>query len=445
MKKIISVIISCLLVLSSMLISFAVPADAAIFNIDFELKCKSVYLENLDTDSPVFEKDADARRFPASTTKIMTYIITAEHISDFKNTYVTVKDKVLSALDGTGSSTAGLVAGEKLSIYQLLCSMMIPSGNDAALILADYVGGGDTSRFVEMMNQKAQELGCTGTHFSNPHGLNDPNHYTTVRDMGKIAKYAMTLPEFNNITNMTGSDCLGEDRYLITTNYMIDAARGGDYYYEYASGIKTGSTGNDSGYCLVSTASKDGYTYLCVAYGAPYEDKNGEQYENGAMIDSANLYEWAFNNLSIKTILDKNDLVKEVKINYAWNKDSIQLIPANGYTSLMPNDVELESIDRTFNVPEEINAPIKEGDKIGTVTLSYANQELATVDLLASESVDRSDLLTAADGLKTIATSNWFIITVSVIILLIIIYIIIVGVYKRRKRSHRPVKKYRKF
>ena len=111
----------------------------------------------------------------------------------------------------------------------------------------------------------------------------------------------------------------------------------------------------------------------------------------------------------------------------------------------MPDDVELESIDRTFNVPEEINAPIKEGDKIGTVTLSYANQELATVDLLASESVDRSDLLTAADGLKTIATSNWFIITVSVIILLIIIYIIIVGVYKRRKRSHRPVKKYRKF
>ena len=445
MKKIISVIISCLLVLSSMLISFAVPADAAIFNIDFELKCKSVYLENLDTDSPVFEKDADARRFPASTTKIMTYIITAEHISDFKNTYVTVKDKVLSALDGTGSSTAGLVAGEKLSIYQLLCSMMIPSGNDAALILADYVGGGDTSRFVEMMNQKAQELGCTGTHFSNPHGLNDPNHYTTVRDMGKIAKYAMTLPEFNNITNMTGSDCLGEDRYLITTNYMIDAARGGDYYYEYASGIKTGSTGNDSGYCLVSTASKNGYTYLCVAYGAPYEDKDGNSYDTGAMIDSANLYEWAFNNLSIKTILDKNDLVKEVKINYAWNKDSIQLIPAKGYTEIMPDDVSLESIDRTFNVPEEIDAPVREGDKVGTVTLSYANQDIATVDLLASESVDRSDLLTAADGLKTIATSKWFIIALITVGVLVIIYIMVVGVYKRRNKSHRPVKKYRKF
>ena len=408
-------------------------------------KIISLIISCLDTDSPVFEREADTRRFPASTTKIMTYIITAEHISDFKNTYVTVKDSVLAQLDGTGSSTAGLQAGEKLSIYQLLCSMMIPSGNDAALILADYVGGGNTAQFVEMMNAKASELGCKGTHFSNPHGLNDPNHYTTVRDMAKIAKYAMTLPEFNDITNMTGSDCLGEDRFLITTNYMIDASRGGEYYYEYASGIKTGSTGNDSGYCLVSTASKNGYTYLCVAYGAPYEDKNGNNYKNGAMIDSVNLYEWAFNNLSIKTILDKNDLVKEVRINYAWNKDSIQLIPANGVTEIMPDDVQLESIDRTFNVPEEIDAPVKEGDKVGTVTLSYANQKLATVDLLASESVDRSDLLTVADGLKTVATSKWFIIAVVIVVLLLLIYMVVVGVYKRRKRSHRPVKKYRKF
>ncbi len=445
MKKFISVMLSCLIVFCTLLIPCEATADAATFNVDFQLNSKSVYLENLDTGTVVFQKEADARRFPASTTKIMTYIITAEHISDFKNTYVTVKENVLHKLDGTGSSVAGLEGGERLSIYQLLCCLMIPSGNDAALILADYIGGGDISKFVDLMNQKAQELGCTGTHFANPHGLNDPNHYTTVTDMGKIAKYALSMPDFVEISNMTGSDCLGEDRYLITTNYMIDENRGGEYYYEYASGIKTGSTGNDSGYCLVSTASKDGYTYLCVAYGAPYEDKNGEPYENGAMIDSVNLYEWAFDNLSIKTILDKNDLVKEIRINYAWNKDTIQLIPASGYTEIMPDDVELESIDRTFNVPEDIDAPVKEGDKVGTVTLSYANQKLATIDLLAGESVDRSDLLTAADGLKTIASSRWFLITVAVVGILIIIYIIVVGVYKRRKRTHRPVKKYRKF
>ncbi len=445
MKKIVSAVLSFIIVLSAFLLPSPLSADAAIFNVDVKLHSKSVYLENLDTETVVFEKEANARRFPASTTKIMTYIITAENVNDYKKTYVTVKERLLSMLDGTGSSVAGIKAGEKLSIYQLLCCLMIPSGNDAALILADYVGKGSIEKFVDMMNAKAKELYCTGTHFANPHGLNDPNHFTTVADMAKITKYAMTLPEFNEISNMTESDCLGEDRYLITTNHMIDELRGGDYYYEYASGIKTGATGNDSGYCLVSTAAKDGYTYLCVAYGAPYEDKDGNDYDNGAMIDSVNLYEWVFDNLSIKTILDKNELVKEVRVNFAWNKDSIQLVPAKGLTELMPYDVNIESIDKKYNVPEQIDAPVKSGDKIGTVTLSYANQQLATVDLLAGETVERSDLLTAADGLKKIASSKWFIITASAVVALVLIYIIIVAVYNRRKKTYRPVKKYRKF
>ena len=274
--------------LSSLMIYPPNKVNAAEFNVDIKLKSKSVYLENLDTGNVVFSKDPDERRFPASTTKIMTYIITAEHVSDFKKTYVTVKSDVLHLLDGTGSSVAGLEADEKLSIYQLLNCLMIPSGNDAALILADYIGGGDISKFVGMMNDKAKKLGCKNTHFENPHGLNDPNHYTTVTDMATITKYALTLPMFAEISNTVTSDCLGDDRYLVTTNYMIDENRGGEYYYPYAQGIKTGSTGNDSGYCLVSTAVKNGYTYLCVAYGAPYEDENGELYDNGAMIDSVN-------------------------------------------------------------------------------------------------------------------------------------------------------------
>lgn len=445
MKKAMTFLIAVVVFLSSLIIIPPQSIDAAEFNADITLHSKSVYLENLDTGNIVFSKEADARRFPASTTKIMTYIITAENISDFDKTYVTVKGEILHLLDGTGSSVAGLRENEKLSIFQLLNCLMIPSGNDAALILADYVGGGNISKFVDMMNAKAKELGCTGTHFENPHGLNDPNHYTTVADMAKITKYALTLPRFAEISNTVTSDCLGDDRYLVTTNYMIDEYRGGDYYYPYASGIKTGSTGNDSGYCLVSTASKNGYTYLCIAYGAPYEDENGEYYDNGAMIDSANLYDWAFDNLSIKTILDKNELVKEINISYAWNKDKIRLTPAKGYSTIMPNDVSTESIDRIFDIPDHIDAPVKEGDKIGTVTLSYANQKLATIDLLAGESVDRSELLTAVDGMKRIVTSQWFIIVVIIIAILVLIYFIIIAIYKRNKKNQRPVKKYRKF
>ena len=445
MKKIMTIMLAAVVFLSAFMVIPPQTADAAQFNIDFKTTSKSIYFENLDTGNVVYEKDSAARRFPASTTKIMTYIITAENVSDFNNTYVTVKGSVLHQLDGTGSSLAGLEENETLSIYQLLCCLMIPSGNDAALILADHIGGGDVSKFVDMMNKKAQELGCENTHFANPHGLNDPNHYTTVSDMAKITKYALTLPEFAEISNTVTSDCLGEDRYLITTNLMIDENRGGEYYYPYASGIKTGSTGNDSGYCLVSTASKDGYTYLCIAYGAPYEDEKGDNYDNGAMIDSANLYQWAFSNLAIKRILDKNSLVKEINLNYAWNKDKIQLAPAEGFSTIMPDNVSIESIDKIYDVPESIDAPVKAGDKVGTVTLTYANQELAKIDLIASESVDRSELLTAIDGLKTIATSSWFIIAVIIIAVLMLTYFIVVAVYNKRKQSRRPVKKYRKF
>ncbi len=444
MKKIISFLLSAAVMLSAVLIP-QISAGAAEFEVDFGVHCVSLYLENLDTDTVVYSKNPDQQRPPASTTKIMTYIITAENVKDLKNTMVTIKSSVIHMLDGTGSSMAGLKAEEKLSVYQLLNCMMIPSGNDAALVLADYIGKGDINKFVDMMNKKAKELGCENTHFSNPHGLNSENHYTTVRDMAKITKYALTLPEFIDITDTATSDVIGEDRYLVTTNSMIDPVRGGDLYYPYAKGIKTGSTGNDSGYCLVSTAEKNGYSYLCVAYGAPYEDEEGERYENGAMLDSIHLYQWAFDELSIKTILDKNDLAKEIKLEFAWNKDTLQLSPASSFSTMLPDDVEISSIDKLFDVPESIEAPVKEGDVIGKVTLSYAGQALGTVDLIATENIDRSELLSALDSIKNVITSKWFIITVIVIAVLAVIYAIFFLVFRKKKKKQRPVKKYRKF
>ena len=445
MKKAMTILISSIIFLSALFMAPVSEVNAVEYNVNIQLKSKSIYLENLDTETVVYSKEPDERRFPASTTKIMTYIITAELVSDFEHTQVTVKDEVLSLLDGTGSSVAGLENGEKLTVYQLLNCLMIPSGNDAALVLADYIGGGDISKFVDMMNDKARELGCGQTHFANPHGLNDPNHYTTVSDMAKITKYALTLPGFAEISDTVTSDCLGEERYLVTTNYMIDENRGGEYYYPYAKGIKTGSTGNDSGYCLVSTASKNGYTYLCVAYGAPYEDENGEAYDNGAMLDSAGLYKWAFENLSIKTIIEKNDLTREIDLSFAWNKDRLRLKPAQSYSTIMPNDVSLDSIDKVYDIPDSVEAPVKEGQKLGTLTLSYANQKIAEIDLLAGESVDRSELLSAVAVIKEIVSSNWFITVFIVICSLVLIYFIIAAVYNKRKNSSRAVKKKRKF
>ena len=172
----------------------ALSASAAVFNIDFETKSKGIYMANLDTDTVVYEKDADLRLEPASCTKIMTYIVAVEHISDLEGTKITVSDYIEPTLTGTGSSMAGIITGEELTALQLLNLMMVPSGNDASLVLAEYVGGLETGatgeeavkNFVQMMNDKAAELGLSNTHFNNPHGLHDDEHYTTASDLYQI-------------------------------------------------------------------------------------------------------------------------------------------------------------------------------------------------------------------------------------------------------------------
>lgn len=418
-------------------------ASAISYSIDFDINSKSVYLVNLDTGISVYEKDKDKKCYPASTTKIMTYIIVTENIKDLDNTKVTVKQSILNRLNGTGSSTAGLIGGETLTVTQLLNCLMIPSGNDAALVLADYVGGGSITNFVKMMNKKAKELGCENTHFMNPHGLHDPDHYTTASDLAKITEYAMTLPKFTEITSTTVSDCLGEDRPLITTNSLIDEVRGGDYFYKYATGTKTGCTGDDSGYCLVSTAVYESYSYLCVTLGADYS-KNGEQLENGAMKDAKNLFRWAFTSLQLTTVIDEKTIVDEVNINFAWGKDRLKLSPATSYSTILPSDIKASSIDKVYHLPESVNAPVKAGDKIGTVTLKYANNELATVDLVAAETIDQSDLLVAMDGISKVVSNPWFIVCASLLVLLVIIYIIILTIYSKRCRNRRKVKTYRR-
>lgn len=430
----------------------SVTANAAAFNIDFDTYSAAIELVNLDTNTVVYQKNDTVRREPASTTKIMTFIVVSEHIQDLDGTIITVDKKVVDKLLGTGSSLSGIKENDQLTAMQLLNCMLVPSGNDAALVLADYVGGGDVDAFVDMMNQKAQELGCTNTHFMNPHGLHDGNHYTTAADLAKITQYAMSLPHFTDICSQTrytykpvGGPEAGKTRILSTTNYLIDKnALGGKYFYTYAKGIKTGHH-DQSGYCLVSTATADGYTYLCVALGAPDIDENGKEITTrGEMIDSKNLYKWAFLNLELKPIINGTDAVGEIKLNNAWNKDKLLLVAEKNYSAILPKTVSANSVIITPHVPESIDAPVKKGQIIGTATLSYAGQELTTINLVASESVERSELLRSANLVKSIFTSTWFIAIVGIIILLVIIYIILALIYNRKKKNLRKVKKYRK-
>ena len=411
---------------------------AANFNIDFTPSCEALYLYNLDTKTVVYDKNGNKKMFPASLTKIMTYILVAENINDFDNTQITTKKELLDSLLGTGSSVSGIKANDILSVTQLLHCLMIKSGNDAALILADFVGNGSVDSFVEMMNNKAQELGCSGTHFVNPHGFHHDDHYTTANDLIIMTKHAMNLPHFMEICSMPTSYIMGQDKYpLVTTNSMIDQSRGGKYYYQYARGIKTGHT-DESGWCLVSSAVYNGYSYLCVALGAPIKDASGNKItDNYAMLDSKAIYKWAFTNLELKPILKKNEPLSEIKLNLTTNKDTTLLHPADNYSALLPKAVSATSIDIKVEKPESVDAPIQVGQKLGTAVLSYANKEIARVDLVSAENVDRNIILYVIQCISNIITSIWFKIAVAIVIVLVSVYVYLCASYNKKARRKR--------
>lgn len=420
----------------------------------------SIFMVSLDTDTVVYTYNPDERRPMASMTKIMTYIVTAETVQDLQNTRTTVPESVAQELEGTGSSLAEIQTGESFTIYELLNLMMVPSGNDAALTLAKYVdslniaaddpqydedGDGKMS-FVELMNKKAAELGCTNTHFTNPHGLYDANHYTTAREMATITKYALTMPYFTDVTSQTyytqpPTNMTSEERTVTTTNRMLLSYD--DEYYAYATGVKTGSL-NESGYCISATATYDGYTYLVVCMGSPYIDSDGNHIDyHGEMYDAATLFRWAFLNIENKTLVTDGELLGEVDLKYAWGKDRLQIVAQGNLTAMLPTELESGALTSTVELPEEVKAPITKGDYVGTATYYYNGTEIATCPLVAAESVERSEIVQVLQQGQEVLTSTWFIVTASIILVLAVVYIILAILMNRKNKKVRRVRKYR--
>ncbi|MEE1155032.1 MAG: D-alanyl-D-alanine carboxypeptidase family protein, partial [Acutalibacteraceae bacterium] len=376
MKKKLSAVVALLMSITVIMFS-TVPVGAVKNKIDFKTKTDILYLVNMDTDTVVYSKNADKKCYPASTVKIMTYIITTEQVENLEGTKVEIKEEVLDQLAGTGSSLSGLenYIGEKLSVFQLLHCMMVSSGNDAALVLADYLGKGDVDAFVKLMNNKAKELGCKNTRFTNPHGLHDKNQYTTAEDMLKITRYALTTPYFTDVTDTDEYYISGDDAEpLVNTNKMILADEK-DYYFEFAHGIKTGTT-DEAGRCLISTALKDDVSYICIAYNAPCYDEDGYELDtNYAILESKKLYQWAYKNVTMRTVLGVSDKVASINVNYGEGADKVTLVPEYAYSTMLASNIKDDDIIITAKCQDVIDAPVAKGTVLGTATVTYNGEE----------------------------------------------------------------------
>ncbi|MCR4925335.1 MAG: D-alanyl-D-alanine carboxypeptidase [Clostridiales bacterium] len=443
MKKTINFLL-CLIIL---IIPLCLSVNAS-YNSSIKLPCSSevAYLENLEYSTVVFDINADERRAPASLTKIATAAVVLKEVSekgiDIENTIITVPDYAIRLLDNTDSSTAGVLAGEQMSIHNMLYCLLLSSGNDASNVLADYFGDGNIQSFVDKMNSLALSLGCTNTHFNNAHGLDDPDHYTTARDLAKITKYALHFPVFETITDTyeytVPETNLSKPRELVNTNKLITTDKSSGYYYEYAHGVKTGTTDN-AGHCLISTAKKDGQTYISVVMGGLWQDFTGDELkDNGAFLDTKAMFSWAFENMKVRTVADPNQIITVVDVKLSWTVDHLRLVPSEVQKMLVPSSVDSDTVmivPAEDSLPEYVNAPIKKGQVVAKARIMYADEEIGTIDLVAAEGVKRSIILSVFSKIKTVFTSIIFKIAAAVSILLIAGYVTINIIYNKRKNK----------
>jgi D-alanyl-D-alanine carboxypeptidase len=228
-----------------------------------ELKGSAALVMDVVTGRTVYELNGSRRLAPASTTKMMTAIVVLENAGLQEK--VKVREEVLRPLKGTDSSVMGLVPGDTLTVEDLLYGLMVPSGNDAALVLADYVGGGSVDKFVAMMNQKAAQMGLKDTHFVNPHGLDARDHFASAADLAAIARVGLQDPTFARLVATDRVEVGGARKYLLrTTNELLPAGAG----VRGVDGVKTG-TSAESGESLVASVTRDNHRVIVVVLGTP--------------------------------------------------------------------------------------------------------------------------------------------------------------------------------
>ena len=375
------------------------------------------------TGKILYSKNANSIMYPASTTKIMTAILTLENCK-LSDTAVVSHNAVFSI--PSGYSTASLVEGEVLTIEQLLNVLLIPSANDAAVVLAEHIAG-SVEAFSDMMNSKAVELGCLNTHFVNPNGIHNENHYSTAYDLALIGKYAMQFPTFKEISSKTRytlpitNAYSKEDRIFNTTNDLIKpnySSSPTNYYYKYATGGKTGYT-DPAGQCIVATATKDNVSLIAVTLHGDFTEDNLSQ----RALDCKALFEYRFNNFSMVSIAKKGDVASNMKVpNATKDSSSLDLLYSDDIYAFVPNGFDTSSVTPNIKLSSTF-APIAQDTILGTISYDIDGSNYSC-NLLASHEVYKNQFAKTAMELA-----------------LLLIFLILLSKFLKRKKRRKNYRK----
>lgn len=352
--------------------------------IALELDCEAAILLEEKSGIIVYEKNSNEKLYPASTTKILTAILVLENckLSDS----ITVTENSINDIP-SGYVIGDLRVGEKFTIEDMLYTLMLKSANDVAVLLAEHVSG-SVENFSDLMNRKAIEIGCKNTHFVNPNGIHNDDHYTTAYDLALIAKYCMQNETFKKIvstpeytlpkTNLYAY----ENRTFDNTNNLILTKS--SYYYENATGIKTGYT-KEAGSCLISSATKDDINYIGVVLNS-----NSNKYgKNTRFTDSKKLFEYGFENFVYNEFKKQNEVIKKIEIENATKETKdLNLKIEKALISFNNINFDFENLEPKIELKENIVAPIVKDEILGTVTYVVDDIEY-TSNLLAMNNVEK--------------------------------------------------------
>ena len=376
MKKIISLLLAVFISICSVLPMDSYAAETPV------LQSKYAVLMDYETGNVLFEKNGNSKLYPASTTKAWTAYLVIKHVDNL-NERITIGN-----LPYIEPSSMFLKKGESFTVKELLSALMVHSCNDVAYVLAEHVGG-SVSGFADIMNKEAKAIGCTGTHFNNPNGLPDTNHYTTAHDMALMARKAMNNPTFREIVSTKHLTIEATEQYpqkriydnsnkFLTSNATMNyKGKSIPIKYDIVDGIKTGFT-NAAGKCLLTSAKKGNQRVIAAVFQSTNE---------GVYVDSRTLIDYGFENFDSHVIADKDEYTDTKRKFFTKQKELIYQ-PEEGYAVLTKNG---EPLDGKYSVNTKLNKielPVKKGDVVGSMTISKNGEKMRSINLIAQNNLD---------------------------------------------------------
>ena len=403
-----------------------------------EIKSDYYYLVDLDNHQVMLDEGSEEKIYPASMTKMMTLLVAIEHAPALDTTMV-LGPEVFEGLAEAHASVAGFKQGEEVTVKDLLYGLFLPSGADAGQALALEAAGSEEG-FVELMNQKAQELGMSGTHFVNTSGLHDPDHYTTLKDLEKLMRYALDNPVFREIfqtRHYTAHPSLHPTGLVWQSTLFSKISTTDDRKVNNDTivGGKTGYT-NPAGLCLASMAEKDGTEYLLITAHAPVSNTPYH------ILDADHIYDYFYENYQKQLVIASDQILLETEVPYVlWNKD-LNVTTGEDIDLNLPAGMDLSTLIIDVQMREDLSAPIAEGEVIGQLSISMPGEEgviLKQMDLHSPAEYKRNPVLYGFHQFQLWVKDH--LIFSSLTVLGLVLLLILYRDYQREERRYRTLKR----